>query len=211
MKTVGENVDEALIKANAVDDTIKTHAIAEVSDWVVEQLRSFRWPFMRDTHSESVSAGSTDISLPADYDKIAMVRWKDANDNYAPLEVRRREEFDRIGTPSTTGLPTICCVFDDKLFLYPLPQEGGTIYLTYWKAIQTAYGVGDEAPFPDAIIKQRAYIAALDYDRLNTDGEMARLDRQVLLLRRNMDDDGTDGHSIALDSNVFGKPPDNPY
>jgi hypothetical protein len=208
MKTIGENVDEALIKANAVDDTIKIHAVAEVSDWIIEQLQQFRWPFMQDVYEAAMS--SDYIALPNDYDKISTVRWKDANGNYKPLEIRRREEFDRLITPGLTGTPEACCIFSGHIHVYPVPSDDpGTVIINYWKKIAEAYTADDTTPFPDAIIKQRAFIAALDYDRLNTEGEVAKLARQVAQLRRNMDDDGSDGASVPLDRNTFGRPPDN--
>ncbi len=210
MKTIGENVDEALIKANAVDATIKIHAIAEVSDWVIEQLQQFRWPFMQDVYETAMSTAY--IALPDDYDKISTVRWKDSTGNYKTLEVRRREDFDRLTTPGLTGAPEFCCIFNEHIHVYPVPSaDPGTIIINYWKKIAEAYAAGDKAPFPDAVVKQKAFIAALDYDRLNTEGEVAKLNRQVAQLRRNMDDDGVDGTSVPLDRNTFGRPPDNWY
>ena len=211
MKTIGTNVDEALIKVNAVDDTIKTHCVNEVSDWVIEELLAFRWPFMRESAALSVTASAQYVALPADYGRINTVRWTGSNGGFLPLEVHSREAFDRVYNPEETGTPGHCAVFNGNIYLYPAAEEAGTLTINYWKIIPAVLEATDDGLFPDAIIKQRAVIAALDYDRLNTETEWAKLTRQMILLRRNNSDDGNDGASIALDPNAFQRPPENLY
>jgi len=210
MVTIEENVDQALDRANADDDTIKTYAIQNVINWVDDQYRSFRWDFSRTETTVSLASGTSSITLATGYWKLNTVKLKDGNGNYVPVEVIEREKFDRLSDPTTTGTPFVCAVLGSNLYFYYVPNEAFTVYYNYWATAGTLV-LTDTVEFPDKVIEQVAYISALSYDRLDTTIEEVKLKDMVSQFRRNMKDDGSDGSQVEMDKNTYFPHPLNFY
>ncbi len=100
-------------------------------------------------------------------------------------------------------------VFDNKLYVYYIPANNYTYSLTYYRTIGVIGGTTVNTLFPDDIIEQVAYIAALKYDRLDTINEEAILETRVANFRRNQEETGSDGSTIPMSPNQFGNPPRN--
>lgn len=210
MATIESNVDQALQRANADDATIKTYAIQNTINWIDDQYRSFRWDFSRSETTESLSSGATSIALATDYWKMNTVKLKDSNGNYIQLEVIPREKFDTLNDPTTTGTPFVCSVLGSNLYFYYVPDKAYTVYYDYWTTAGTLTSASSVA-FPDKIVEQVAYIAALSYDRLDTTVEEIKLKDMVAQFRRNETDGGNDGSQIPMDTKIFNNKPLNFY
>jgi hypothetical protein len=210
MATIASNVSQALNRANADDSVIQTYAEGAVIRWVGDQYRSFRWDFARTETSESLSSGASSIALASDYARLNTVKLKDSSGNYTTVEVIEREKFDRITTPTATGTPLYCAVLGTMLYFYPVADKAYTVYYDYW-ANEGTLTNASTVQFPDRIIEQVAYIAALSYDRLDTTLEEAKLKDMVTQFRRNMHDGGRYGSQVPLDPNVYKIPGANFY
>lgn len=209
MATILTNVANGLIRANATDNSIQTYAEDYVIRWEDDQIRSFRWDFSRTETTAALASGAVSIALAADYWKMNTVKLKDSNNNYIPLEVIEREKFDRLSDPTTTGTPFVCAILGSNLYFYYVPNAAFTVYYDYFKTAGTLTSAST-SNFPDRVVEQVAYIAALSYDRLDTKTEEDKLKVMVGELRRNMSD-SADGSQVPLDPNTYGNKPLNFY
>jgi len=204
MATIAANCAQALIRANATDSVIQTFAETEVINWCETQYRVFRWDFSRKETTAALGSGSNSIALAADFAKINTVKIKDSNGGYAKMEVVSREEFDRLIDPTTEGKPYICAVLGSTLYFYYTADAAYTVYYDYWSTSGTLTNA-DTTQFPDFIIEQVAFIAALQYDGVDSNSEYAKLEKMMREFRRGMKDEGNDGAVIPWDHNVHAE------
>jgi hypothetical protein len=202
MATIAVNCSNALIRANATDSTIQSYAEDYVIRWIGDQYRSFRWDFARTETTAALSSGGSSISLASDYWRMNTVKIKDSAGNYTPVEVIEREKFDRLDNPTETGTPLYCAVLGSTLYFYPVADKAYTVYYDYW-ATEGTLTNASTPQFPDRIIEQVGYIAGLQYDRLDTTVEEAKLKQMVGELRRNMSDGGRGGSQVQMDADTY--------
>lgn len=210
MSTIAVNVAQALARANCTDSTIQTYAESEVINWADSVYRTFRWNFARKETSAALADGANSIALAADYFRLNTVKIKDDNDDYFPVQVVSREEFDRLIDPTTEGKPYICAVLGSTLYFYYTADQAYTVYYDYWSTVGTLTNAS-ELSFPDFIVEQVAYIAALRYDQIDTTGEDGKLNKMMGEFRRNMLDEANDGAVVPWDVNVHAPRPVNFY
>ena len=111
---------------------------------------------------------------------------------------------------TTTGTPAYCAVLGTTLYFYPVADKAYTVYYDYWANEGTLTNTST-VQFPDRIVEQVAYVAALSYDRLDTTVEEAKLREMVTQFRRNMKDDGIGGSQVEMDTTVYLDKPRNYY
>lgn len=212
--TIEQNVEQALKRANATDVTIQNYAEQEVINWVDNNFRTHRWDFMRKEGNTTISSGTDNISLPADYYKMNTVKLKNSNDQFILLRVTDRTQFDRIDNLSLQGVPYMCAVLGSSLYFYPVPDRQYGVYYSYWKTISTITKDTDvvtDMGYTDQIIQRVAFIAARQYDGLDFTSEYQLLQKDLADYRRNATDEGSDGTSIPLDQRTHRQRPINFY
>lgn len=210
--TISELVDIGLSRANASDTIIKAHAESEVALWLKDIVKQYRFDFMRKEvpTAVTISKGDNSFNLADDYWKMITIVVIDSDGNRRELELIDRAKFDQITDLTTEGLPYIACVFGSECRFYYSADKSYTIEYVYYRLFADKEVVKDaDAPFTDKIIEQVAYIAALQYDRIDTVIAEGKLKRMLGDFRRGSNDEGVSGDSINLDHKTFTQRPKN--
>jgi len=208
---IGDIVDIALDRINAADPVIKAHAESEVALWLKDIVRKYDFTFMRkEADTVTLAVGDNSFDLEDDYRKMISIVFIDPDGKRHDIEVVDRSKFDQITDLTTEGLPYMGCAFGSEFRFYFSADKVYTVEYVYYSLYTDAEVANNvEVDFPDKLIEQVASIAALQYDRLETNIEESKLKRMLADFRRGSVDEGVSGDAIPLDHKTHQPHPKN--
>ena len=170
---------------NAVGDDInRTDLTAQCSDAVVMAIRHYdrkRWWFSEGSYTFTTTASTATYTLPTDYREMDYVEVQDTGGRWSEVcpdtfpNIRKRLEV------SSTGLPDVYAIRDQKITLAYQPEQTYTVKLWYCKALGTLSASASSQWTTDCADLIRAHAAETVAMRTLHDGELAQFMRGIRL------------------------------
>ncbi len=90
------------------------------------------WPFLEGYATFSTTASTQFYDLPYDIDKLKTLSVIDGNQQYSPVEITSREEWDRLNlsTNITSNVPEYYYIYAGRVGIWPMPSASSTDYST---------------------------------------------------------------------------------
>lgn len=176
------------IGANA-NDTFHTNArLNEQINSAVETFSSeYRWPWLIDTATVTITSGSTSVPVPADWAYTLSLVINGAHRQ--ALWPAALTDIDRLTLE--TGMPTVYADAGDNLVVAPTPDGGYTATMRYFRVENVLSDNAHEPLAPDryaaVIVAYAAYLALASENRVDEaqiavseyQGRVTRLAKQV--------------------------------
>jgi hypothetical protein len=141
----------------------------------------YRWPFLRETATGSLSASAYDTALPSNFVDVwnknsFRITDPDASGSDRPIEIMTQSEYEQLTYQALPGTPTKV-VFDYEALtftLYPRPNKTLSYSLTYRKRFVPITDFDVVINFPnDDLLIQAVFVWALKWE--DDDGGAARI------------------------------------
>jgi len=204
MATIKTNIELVLKQYNAYGDTeIYNNVRDKVIAWIEDQSKVFRYNELKKTAEYSITAGTTTQDFPSDYSKIENAILYDSNGNQYHLQIKDIKDYDFLASRITEGLPVMLALdlYEQKFYFAPIPNNDYTLLIRYY-AYLSGLTEDDTVFFTDKVIQQVAYIALLQYDRIDSTVEEMKLEKMLNEHKRNMIDLNSNA-KIPIDKNTY--------
>ena len=211
--TANEIIDLALRRIGNTSNQAVLDAQAELNNILDRLYIDFRWDFLKSTTSGNLSAGGTNIALPANYVDFwerQAVYLVDSNNGTIRLTVISQPEIDMVHNPAATGTPryVLANLSDMTWAPWPIPTKSYTYYYTYRRKANRISDFNAIVSFPnEALLIQLIFSWACGYeddDRFPL--EMALSEKMLRAFLKQQNAGSNKNRRTALSPSVFSTP-----